>query len=40
MATFGIEGIRNFSPLRASGAVTKADDLTYTFNICNGLDSS
>lgn len=38
MATFGIEGIRNFSHLRASGAVTKADDLTYTFNICNGLD--
>ena len=38
MATFGIEGIRNFSHLRASGAVSKADDLTYTFNICNGLD--
>jgi hypothetical protein len=38
MATFGIEGIRHFSHLRASGTVTKADDLTYVFNICNGLD--
>ena len=38
MATFGIEGIRHFSHLRASGEVTKADDLTYVFNNCNGLD--
>jgi hypothetical protein len=38
MATFGIEGIRHFSHLRASGVVSKADDLTYTFNICNGFD--
>src|SRR5262245_44026154 len=38
MATYGIEGIRHFANLRASGAVTKADDLTYVFNICNGLD--
>jgi hypothetical protein len=38
MATFGIEGIRHFSHLRASGEAEKADDLTYTFNICNGLD--
>lgn len=40
MADFGVEGIRNFSNLRASGAVTKADDLTYTFNICNGFDDA
>jgi hypothetical protein len=38
MASFGVEGIRHFSNLRAAGAVTKADDLTYVFNICNGLD--
>jgi len=38
MANFGIEGIRYFSNLRATGLVTKAEDLTYVFNICNGLD--
>jgi hypothetical protein len=38
MASFGIEGIRYFSNLRASGLVKKAEDLTYVFNICNGLD--
>jgi len=38
MATFGIEGIRYFSNLRATGLVSKAEDLTYVFNICNGLD--
>jgi hypothetical protein len=38
MARFGVEGIRHFSHLRASGAVGKADDLTYIFNICNGFD--
>ena len=37
MATFGIEGIRYFGNLRSSGVAT-ADDLTYVFNICNGLD--
>jgi hypothetical protein len=37
MARFGIEGIRYFGALRASG-VASADDLTYVFNICNGLD--
>ncbi|MBV6439202.1 MAG: hypothetical protein DYG98_27865 [Haliscomenobacteraceae bacterium CHB4] len=37
MASFGIEGIRHFSNLRASGAVAKAEDLHYVFNICNGL---
>lgn len=39
MARFGIEGVRHFSALRASG-VAKADDLTYVFNVCNGLDES
>jgi hypothetical protein len=39
MARFGVEGIRYFSNLRASGVAT-ADDLTYTFNICNGLDEN
>lgn len=39
MASFGIEGIRHFSNLRASGTVSKADDLRYVFNVCNGLDS-
>jgi hypothetical protein len=38
MASFGIEGIRYFPNLRATGLVTKAEDLTYVFNICNGLD--
>ena len=38
MASFGIEGIRYFANSRASGAVTKAEDLTYVFNVCNGLD--
>lgn len=38
MATFGVEGIRHFANLRASGEVSKADDLTYIFNICNGFD--
>jgi Family of unknown function (DUF6345) len=37
MGTFGIEGIRYFDALRASG-VAYADDLTYVFNVCNGLD--
>jgi hypothetical protein len=37
MANFGIEGIRYFGNLRNSGT-GKADDLTYVFNICNGLD--
>ncbi len=39
MASFGIEGIRYFANARASGAVTKAEDLTYVFNVCNGLDN-
>jgi hypothetical protein len=39
MANFGIEGIRYFANLRATGLVSKAEDLTYVFNICNGLDS-
>jgi hypothetical protein len=38
MASFGIEGIRYFANLRASGVDSKAADLTYVFNICNGLD--
>jgi hypothetical protein len=38
MATFGIEGIRYFENFRNSGA-GNADDLTYVFNICNGLDN-
>lgn len=38
MPSFGIEGIRKFSHLHSSGAVSKADELTYTFNIGNGLD--
>ena len=37
MATFGIEGIRYFANARANG-VSTAEDLTYIFNICNGLD--
>lgn len=37
MAGFGVEGIRYFDQLRASG-VAWADDLTYTFNRCNGFD--
>ena len=36
MARFGIEGIRRFGAARAAGF--DADDLTYVFNICNGLD--
>jgi len=36
MARFGIEGIRYFGNARAAGF--GADDLTYVFNICNGLD--
>jgi hypothetical protein len=38
MATFGIEGIRYFANARAN-KVSTAGDFTYTFNICNGLDS-
>lgn len=37
MATFGIEGIRYFGNARSAG-VSTAEDLTYVFNICNGLD--
>jgi Family of unknown function (DUF6345) len=45
MASFGIEGIRHFSHLRASGMFSeeekkKIGDLTYVFNICNGLDEA
>ena len=40
MATFGVEGIRYFSHLRASGEVADAPDLTTCFNICNGFDSA
>src|SRR5262245_50514429 len=41
MATFGVEGIRYFSHLRATGLVANGgpEDLTYVFNICNGFDS-
>lgn len=40
MATFGVEGIRYFSHLRASGVLPSGpEDLTYVFNICNGFDS-
>jgi hypothetical protein len=35
MASFGIEGIRHFPHVRAAGY--GADDLTYTFNRCNGF---
>ena len=38
MATFGIEGMRYFGNLRATGMVSETEDLTYVFNICNGLD--
>ena len=40
MATFGISGIRYFGNLRKVGGdkTKKIDDLTYVFNICNGLD--
>ena len=38
MARFGIEGIRYFANLRATGLASEAEDLTYVFNICNGLD--
>jgi len=34
---FGIEGIRYFDAFRANSGYS-ADDLTYVFNICNGLD--
>jgi len=37
MASFGVEGIRTFANARANG-VSTASDLTYTFNICNGID--
>lgn len=39
MGTFGVEGIRNFANLRASGMnfKKKPEDLPYTFNICNGI---
>ena len=40
MPSFGIEGIRKFSHLHSSGAVSKADELTYTFNIGNGIQVS
>jgi Family of unknown function (DUF6345) len=45
MARFGIEGIRYFGGLRDSGVFSKDDaktisDLTYVFNICNGLDEA
>lgn len=36
MATFGIEGMRYFPNARAAGV--EVEDLTYVFNICNGLD--
>jgi hypothetical protein len=39
MARFGIEGIRYFGAARAAG-VSTAEDLTYVFNVCNGLDSA
>jgi len=39
LATFGIEGIRYFANARAQG-VASVSDFTYTFNICNGLDSA
>lgn len=37
MARFGVEGIRYFSNARAAGF--DANDLTYTFNRCNGFDA-
>jgi Family of unknown function (DUF6345) len=36
MARFGVEGVRYFGAARAAGF--GASDLTYVFNICNGLD--
>ncbi len=36
MATFAVEGIRYFSNARAAGI--NVNDLTYTFNRCNGFD--
>jgi len=36
MATFGIEGIRYFSSFRRNNE-SQPGDLTYVFNICNGL---
>src|SRR5262245_14308878 len=38
MARYGIEGIRYFGNFRAAGY--GAEDLTYVFNVCNGLDES
>ena len=40
MATFGVEGIRYFSHLRAPEKWPTRRDLTYVFNICNGFDSA
>ena len=34
---FGIEGVRHFGNLRANNPGITADDLTYTFNRCNGV---
>ena len=38
MASFGIEGVRHFSHARAAGV--GAEDLTYVFNNCNGMDNA
>lgn len=38
MATFGIEGIRYYPNFRAANPDIEIEDLTYVFNICNGLD--
>ena len=38
MASFGIEGIRHFSHARAAGV--DAEDLSYVFNNCNGMDNA
>jgi hypothetical protein len=38
MASFGIEGIKHFANLRASGTVSKIEDITYVYDICGGLD--
>jgi hypothetical protein len=45
MASFGIEGIKHFANLRASGLFSKSDqkklgDLEYVYSICGGLDDA
>lgn len=40
MAIFGVEGMRIFAVYRANNPGSKTSDMTYTYNVTNGLDEA